>query len=166
MGPTRPAPKAEAPAPKTSQEELLALASGGQTRAAAVSRKLAELSRLHGDEVYARFIHLVSHLDLPAAEAHHHCDAIALHTQDLARRLDRPIDFRVGLTDYFVHLAPRIRGEVLMAVGLMDEICPPSSQFAAYNKITAPREMALFPDFAHEHYPGFMDQAFQFMAGL
>ena len=37
---------------------------------------------------------------------------------------------------------------------------------AAYNKITAPKEMALFPDFAHEHYPGFMDQAFQFMAGL
>ncbi len=72
---------------------------------------------------------------------------------------------RLGYVDC-QHLAPRIRGEVLMAVGLMDEICPPSSQFAAYNKITAPREMALFPDFAHEHYPGFMDQAFQFMAGL
>lgn len=72
---------------------------------------------------------------------------------------------RLGYVDC-QHLAPRIRGGVLMAVGLMDEICPPSSQFAAYNKITAPREMALFPDFAHEHYPGFMDQAFQFMAGL
>ncbi len=72
---------------------------------------------------------------------------------------------RLGYVDC-QHLAPRIRGEVLMAVGLMDEICPPSSQFAAYNRITAPKEMALFPDFAHEHYPGFMDQAFQFMAGL
>ena len=72
---------------------------------------------------------------------------------------------RLGYVDC-QHLAPRIQGEVLMAVGLMDEICPPSSQFAAYNKITAPKEMALFPDFAHEHYPGFMDQAFQFMAGL
>ena len=72
---------------------------------------------------------------------------------------------RLGYVDC-QHLAPRIRGEVLMAVGLMDDICPPSSQFAAYNKITAPREMALFPDFAHEHYPGFMDQVFQFMAGL
>ncbi|NLV41708.1 MAG: acetylxylan esterase [Candidatus Hydrogenedentes bacterium] len=72
---------------------------------------------------------------------------------------------RLGYVDC-QHLAPRIRGEVLMAVGLMDEICPASSQFAAYNRITAPKEMALFPDFAHEHYPGFMDQAFQFMAGL
>lgn len=120
MGPTSPTPKAEAPAPKTSQEEILALASGGQTRAAAVSQKLAELSRLHGDEVYARFIHLVSHLDLPAAEARHHCDAIALHTQDLARRLERPIDFRVGLTDYFVHLAPRIRNPKVIEIHLFN----------------------------------------------
>ncbi|MCL1796261.1 MAG: acetylxylan esterase, partial [Clostridia bacterium] len=33
-------------------------------------------------------------------------------------------------------LAPRIRGRVLLFVGLMDSICPPSTQFAAYNKIT------------------------------
>ncbi|HNY86841.1 MAG TPA: alpha/beta fold hydrolase [Candidatus Hydrogenedentes bacterium] len=78
---------------------------------------------------------------------------------------EEEIFIRLGYVDC-QHLAPRIRGEVLMAVGLMDEICPPSSQFAAYNRITAPKEMALFPDFAHEHYPGFMDQAFQFMAGL
>ncbi len=64
------------------------------------------------------------------------------------------------------HLAPRIRGEVLMAIGLMDEICPPSTQFAAYNKITAPKEAVIYPDFAHEHYPGFMDRAFQFMSAL
>lgn len=64
------------------------------------------------------------------------------------------------------HLAPRIQGEVLMAIGLMDEICPPSSQFAAFNKITAPREAAIYPDFTHENYPGFQDRAFQFLAGM
>ncbi len=32
------------------------------------------------------------------------------------------------------HLAPRIRSEVLWPIGLMDQICPPSSQFAAYNE--------------------------------
>ena len=60
------------------------------------------------------------------------------------------------------HLANRIQGNTLMAIGLMDEICPPSSQFAAYNKITADKTHVLYPDFAHEHYPGFQDQAFQF----
>ncbi len=64
------------------------------------------------------------------------------------------------------HLAPLIRGEVLMAIGLMDEICPPSSQFAAFNKITSKKEAVVYPDFTHEGYPGFMDQAFQFLAGL
>ncbi len=35
------------------------------------------------------------------------------------------------------HLAPRIKAKVLMITGLMDMICPPSTQFAAYNKITS-----------------------------
>ena len=35
------------------------------------------------------------------------------------------------------NLAPRIKSEIYMAVGLMDKTCPPSTQFAAYNKITA-----------------------------
>lgn len=64
------------------------------------------------------------------------------------------------------HLAKRIRAKVLMAVGLMDTVCPPSTQFAAYNKITAPKEMVIYPDFGHEHLPGFADRTFAFMSGL
>jgi len=78
---------------------------------------------------------------------------------------EKEIFTRLGYIDC-QHLAPRIRGEVLMAVGLMDEICPASSQFAAFNKITAPKEAVIYPDFAHEGYPGFDDRAFLFMAGL
>ena len=51
------------------------------------------------------------------------------------------------------HLAPYVRGEVLMAVGLMDTICPPSTQFAAYNKIESKKELAIYPDFGHENLP-------------
>ncbi len=64
------------------------------------------------------------------------------------------------------HLAPRIKAEILMAVGLMDEICPPSTQFAAYNKIRSKKEMVLYPDFGHEGLPDFNDLAFNFMMGL
>jgi cephalosporin-C deacetylase len=53
-----------------------------------------------------------------------------------------------------------------MAVGLMDQICPPSSQFAAYNKIISPKSLVVYPDFGHEDLPGELDQAFQFMAQL
>lgn len=64
------------------------------------------------------------------------------------------------------HLARRIRGRVLMGVGLMDTVCPPSTQFAAYNKIRAPKELVIYPDFGHEGLPGFGDRVLQFMAGL
>ena len=58
------------------------------------------------------------------------------------------------------HLAHRIKGKTLMFTGLMDTICPPSTQIAVYNKILAPKECRLWPDFAHEHLPGADDQAF------
>jgi cephalosporin-C deacetylase len=64
------------------------------------------------------------------------------------------------------HLCPRIKGEVLMGTGLMDEICPPSSQFAAYNKITSKKQVMIYPDFVHESLPGFSDKTFEFLAKL
>ena len=64
------------------------------------------------------------------------------------------------------HLAPRIRAEVLMVTGIMDPVCPPSTQFAAYNKITAPKSMVIYPDFGHEGLPGASDAALQFMKEL
>ncbi len=64
------------------------------------------------------------------------------------------------------YLAPRIRGEVMMSVGLMDKICPPSTQFAAYNKITAPKSLRVYPDFGHENLPGNADAVFQFLGKL
>jgi len=72
---------------------------------------------------------------------------------------------RLGYIDC-QYLAPRINAEIFMGVGLMDTICPPSSQFAAYNKITAKKSLAIFPDFGHEGLPGFNDQVYQFMGGL
>jgi cephalosporin-C deacetylase len=64
------------------------------------------------------------------------------------------------------HLASRIRADVLWGIGLMDTICPPSSQFAAYNKITSHKSMAIYPDYGHEMLPGFFDQSFQFLMGI
>jgi len=64
------------------------------------------------------------------------------------------------------HLAPRIRGEVYWPIGLMDTICPPSTQFAAYNKITAPKSMVIYPDFGHEGLPGVNDKIFNFLMAL
>ena len=72
---------------------------------------------------------------------------------------------RLGYIDV-QFLCPRIQGEILMGVGLMDTICPPSTQFSAYNKITAKKSYEIYPDFGHEGLPGFNDTVFQFMMGL
>ena len=91
--------------------------------------------------------------------------------RDYFRRFDprhqreEQIFTRLGYIDV-QNLAPRIRAEVLMGVGLIDQICPPSTQFAAYNKIGSPKSLALYPDFAHEPLPGHPDLVFQFMSRL
>lgn len=64
------------------------------------------------------------------------------------------------------HLSHRIRGEVLMGTGLMDTICPPSSQFAMYNRIPSKKEVVVYPDFGHEGLPDFDDFTYAFLCGM
>jgi len=78
---------------------------------------------------------------------------------------EKEIFTKLGYIDV-QHLVKRIRGDVMMAVGLMDTVCPPSTQFAAYNKIEAKKELVIYPDFGHESLPGFNDKTMEFMATL
>lgn len=72
---------------------------------------------------------------------------------------------RLGYIDV-QNLTPRIKGKVMMGVGLMDTICPPSTQFAAYNKIQSEKDVLVYPDFGHEILPGHSDAIFTFMSQL
>ena len=72
---------------------------------------------------------------------------------------------RLGYID-LQFLASRIKAETLFTVGLMDSICPPSTQFAAYNKINAPKQLVVYPDFGHETLPSSNDRIFGFMMKL
>ena len=79
---------------------------------------------------------------------------------------EKKIFEKLGYIDIH-HLAPRIKGEVLMAISLLDTVCPPSTQFAAYNKITSKKEVVVYPDYAHEgNLPGHSDRIFQFLSKL
>lgn len=91
--------------------------------------------------------------------------------QDYFRRFDprhereEELFTRLGYVDV-QFLAPRIKAEVLMFVSLMDKVCPPSSQFAAYNKIQAKKSMVIYPDFGHENLPGHSDTIFEYLQRL
>ena len=109
---------------------------------------------------------------------------------DYKRVWDMDLDTHAyqGLRDYFRHfdpnheheeevftklgyidlqfLAPRIKAKIMMGTGLLDNICPPSSQFAAFNKITSEKQVVFFPDFGHEGLPGWPEKTFTFMKEL
>ena len=50
-----------------------------------------------------------------------------------------------------LNLADRITCPALFSVGLIDEICPPSTVFAVYNRLTVPKNIGVFPYHAHEY---------------
>lgn len=84
---------------------------------------------------------------------------------DPTHRLEERVFEMLGYID-IQFLAARIRAEVLWGIGLMDTVCPPSTQFAVYNKVISPKTMTIYPDFEHEFLPGHSDRVFQFMLGM
>ncbi len=72
---------------------------------------------------------------------------------------------RLGYID-LQFLAPRIKAETKLFCGLMDNICPPSTQFAAYNRMTCKKDIVIYPDFGHENLPDSGDIIYHFMLGL
>ena len=64
------------------------------------------------------------------------------------------------------NLAPRIKGETYMFLSLMDDICPPSTQFAVYNKIKAPKSCEIYPNHGHEGLPDADELIFTFLQKL
>jgi cephalosporin-C deacetylase len=54
--------------------------------------------------------------------------------------------------DYFdgVNFAPRIAAPCLFSTALMDEVCPPSTVFAAYNHVGAPKDIRVYRYNGHE----------------
>jgi len=58
-----------------------------------------------------------------------------------------------------VNFAPRAKAETLFSAGLMDDICPPSTVFAAYNAWAGPKQMELYPYNYHEGGGAYQDVA-------
>lgn len=82
---------------------------------------------------------------------------------DPKHRREDKIFTKLGYIDV-QNLVNRIQGDVLFVTGLMDTVCPPSTQFAAYNKIKSNKRMLLYHDYGHEEpLPGVNDEIYSFM---
>jgi cephalosporin-C deacetylase len=49
-----------------------------------------------------------------------------------------------------VNFSKRAKAQALFSVGLMDDICPPSTVYAAYNAWQGAKEMSVWPYNRHE----------------
>lgn len=79
--------------------------------------------------------------------------------RDPQHRREQEVFTSLGYID-IQHLVPRIRARVDLTLGFEDQTCPPSTQFAAYNKITADKSVRFYPDFGHEDLPGAKDEIY------
>ncbi|MFI6478377.1 acetylxylan esterase [Nonomuraea sp. NPDC050663] len=66
-----------------------------------------------------------------------------------------------------LNFAARGRADALYSVGLMDDVCPPSTVFAAYNHWQGEKEINVYPWNNHEGGSGFQKEAqLRYLAGL
>ncbi len=69
--------------------------------------------------------------------------------KDPQHKYENEIFYNLGYID-IQNLAPWIKADVVMTTGLMDKVCPPSTQFACYNKINSKKKHLIFPEYGHE----------------
>ena len=69
------------------------------------------------------------------------------------------VETAFGTLSYFdaVNLAARVTVPGLFSVGLMDQICPPSTVYAAFNHYAGEKEMVVYPYNGHENGGPFQD---------
>ena len=84
---------------------------------------------------------------------------------DPAHEREEEFFTKLGYID-IQYLAPRIKAKTQWTTCLMDTTCPPSTQFAAYNKLTCEKEMVIYPDYAHETPALHKDKTFAFLSQL
>ena len=84
---------------------------------------------------------------------------------DPTHQRENEIFERLGYIDV-QNLAKRMKAELLMTTGLVDTICPPSTQFAMYNKVTSKKNVRLYPEYGHEHIIDSDDTNFKFLSDL
>lgn len=71
---------------------------------------------------------------------------------DYLRAYPERVELVHNALSYFdiLNHGPNITCRVMVSCGLKDTVCPPDCAYAAYNKITAPKEMVVYPFAEHE----------------
>jgi cephalosporin-C deacetylase len=84
--------------------------------------------------------------ELTAAHPYEEIARFCLVHRDKVERVFETLSYFDG-----VHFAARARSRALFSAGLMDEVCPPSTVFAAYNHWAGPKDIRIY---SYNHHEG------------
>ena len=65
-----------------------------------------------------------------------------------------------------INLAGWVKQPTLMAIGLIDQVTPPSTVFAAYNHLETDKELKVYRYFGHEFIPAFQTEKLSFYKSI
>ncbi len=87
---------------KRMEEDILSLLSKTKSDFDGFDKKLSLLAYKFGEAVYSKFLFLITQLDFSTKEAIRHYEKIKEYHKNLTKQLNREIDIRVAVADYFV----------------------------------------------------------------
>ncbi len=136
----------------------------GQSQGGGLALAVAGLSeRVRAAAIDVPFLcHWRRAVDVTDADPYREVTRYLATRRDLAERVFASLAYFDG-----VNFAARAGAPARFSVGLMDEICPPSTVFAAYNHYVGPRSINVWPFNGHDagelHQ---VDERFRFLAEL
>jgi len=115
---------AESPAREISKAEeadLIRLLSSSRNSFDKLDQRLKKYRKVFKDALYSKLIFLISHLDFKPAVARKHYEAIREHHKALETALQRNMDIRVAVADYFVSNKKKIKNPMILEIHLFRE---------------------------------------------
>lgn len=73
-----------------------------------------------------------------------------------------------GYLDYIdvKNFAFLMKSDVTLATGLVDKVCPPSTQFSLFNRLKVKKDHIIYPDFGHENIRGLEDKIYTWVLNI
>jgi diguanylate cyclase (GGDEF)-like protein len=100
------------------QERLYEVLISDQSRQHFQPEFWRQQERLHGDEIYAEILFLLTRMQFANDEARQHWYNILGHRLSLQAKLGRDIGMQVALADYFVNINPKVERPIIVEVNL------------------------------------------------
>ncbi len=93
---------------------------------------ITSLCKSKGNEAYTILFHILTNLDLPAEEAEKTWLSIVSHWENLCKKLDRTVNIRTALCDYFCSINKSLHNPKVIEIHLFEQ----TEQRSKYDKLT------------------------------